>query len=544
MPRCFLLLFVLIGLVSPSAGQVTLEWVPAGGNTALPGSIRLYEAVDTELPLRAWYVRADLADTTWEVRTLLSTSSTGVETTGSFAARMEGMVAINGGYFGSGTSYSLVVDRGQRRSDNITQVTRSSVTYYPTRAAFGMTADRVPGTAWVYNVGGVQYAYPAPSPNTPTEAQPRPTAAFPEGGAPWDVFDALGGGPMLVREGEVRLTYNEEVFFGSGINGSTFQPRTAVGFTESGELLLLVVDGRQAASRGVTLHELAGILIDLGAVEAINLDGGGSSTMVAGGSLINRPEGGTFQRSVASALVLAPAEPPPPADEGIYFDNGDACCYREQGDGWSNSANTPYWGGTPSRIAPTGDGSRRATFLLEGSYQPGLYEVAAWWLPSFNRAKDTPYTIYSRGEGTTIRVDQTVGSTMGQWNVLGEFALTPGDSVVVSDDASGTTSPAYVSVDALRISPVTATSVSEIGNLERGSVSFHPNPTAGPVILDVEGAPAQQGKVFDVLGRVVIQFEARQGRMELDLSPLPPGVYFIRIGMDGTVRTAVVTVRR
>ena len=92
-------------------------------------------------------------------------------------------------------------------------------------------------------------------------------------------------------------------------------PRTAAGYTAEGDLLVMVVDGRQESSRGVTLEELATLMWEIGAVEALNLDGGGSSTLVANGILLNRPTGGTFQRQVMSALLTscrrpAPATPP------------------------------------------------------------------------------------------------------------------------------------------------------------------------------------------------------------------------------------------
>jgi len=65
----------------------------------------------------------------------------------------------------------------------------------------------------------------------------------------------------------------------------------------------MVVDGRQTVSRGVSLEELAQLMLDVGAVEALNLDGGGSSTLVVNGVLLNRPTGGVFQREVMSALA-------------------------------------------------------------------------------------------------------------------------------------------------------------------------------------------------------------------------------------------------
>ena len=86
-------------------------------------------------------------------------------------------------------------------------------------------------------------------------------------------------------------------------------PRTAVGIDhDTGEVLLLVVDGRSVASRGYTMVELANLMVDLGADEALNLDGGGSSTMVArvaGGArrVVNTPSDG-FLRRVANALEV------------------------------------------------------------------------------------------------------------------------------------------------------------------------------------------------------------------------------------------------
>jgi exopolysaccharide biosynthesis protein len=106
---------------------------------------------------------------------------------------------------------------------------------------------------------------------------------------------------MLLWQGTVRITAAEEVFFGSAI--PNVHPRTAAGRTADGHLIVLVVDGRQPESRGVDLVELAVIMRDLGAVDALNLDGGGSSALVVGGVPLNRPSGRTEQREVMSALV-------------------------------------------------------------------------------------------------------------------------------------------------------------------------------------------------------------------------------------------------
>jgi exopolysaccharide biosynthesis protein len=115
------------------------------------------------------------------------------------------------------------------------------------------------------------------------------------------VRDAIGAGPALVVDGNIHVTSAEEAFFAKSFN--QVNPRTAAGVTADGALIVLVVDGRQPDSRGVTLHELSVLMHDLGAVDAINLDGGGSSTLVVNNTLVNRPIGGMFEREVMSAIA-------------------------------------------------------------------------------------------------------------------------------------------------------------------------------------------------------------------------------------------------
>lgn len=85
-------------------------------------------------------------------------------------------------------------------------------------------------------------------------------------------------------------------------------PRTAAGITQDGRLLLVTVDGRQPEhSVGATIQELRALMRSIGAFDAINLDGGGSTTMVIGGSVINKPSDLTGPRAVADALLLLPS---------------------------------------------------------------------------------------------------------------------------------------------------------------------------------------------------------------------------------------------
>lgn len=91
-------------------------------------------------------------------------------------------------------------------------------------------------------------------------------------------------GPALVQEGQITVTAKDEVGKAREDN-----PRTAIGMIEPGHYLLIVSDGRTRSSDGLSLLELAEFMQALGVTEGYNLDGGGSSTMVFMGEIINNP---------------------------------------------------------------------------------------------------------------------------------------------------------------------------------------------------------------------------------------------------------------
>ena len=119
-----------------------------------------------------------------------------------------------------------------------------------------------------------------------------------------EAIHIIGAGPTLVKEGEVYVTADAEQFPPDIRVGRA--PRSAVGITEYGDYILAVVDGRQAHSKGCTLTEWAHILKhSFGAVEAINLDGGGSTELFFKGALVNKPSDGR-ERLVGDALTILP----------------------------------------------------------------------------------------------------------------------------------------------------------------------------------------------------------------------------------------------
>jgi len=135
-----------------------------------------------------------------------------------------------------------------------------------------------------------------------------------------EVETSITGSSMLVRDGKIpdKFSYSLD-------ENSSRQPRTAIGSTKDGKQVFLVtVDGRQNSSIGMTVRELAQFMMSLGAYNAINFDGGGSTTMVARRlgdtrlSLINTPSDGS-QRKITSAMGVFSIAPPSKL-EGLVID--------------------------------------------------------------------------------------------------------------------------------------------------------------------------------------------------------------------------------
>ena len=97
-------------------------------------------------------------------------------------------------------------------------------------------------------------------------------------------WQVLSFGPVLVENGEVAVTENDEVGMAMASN-----PRTAIGTVAKNHYLFVVSDGRTSESAGLSLYELANFIKSLGATNVYNLDGGGSSTMVFQGEVVNNP---------------------------------------------------------------------------------------------------------------------------------------------------------------------------------------------------------------------------------------------------------------
>lgn len=219
-------------------------------------------------------------------------------------------IISNGGFFSSATSLSLLVSNSILRFPNIASFNRPlngvSTPYTPTRSAFGIMSDGSVEVNWVYNSGGKTYAFETPVRNAMNhDPLPNPMHdAFAPVRRLWKPVLAIGGAPVLVKNGEIVCTEKAEIC--DQFQGN--RARTAIGITSDNRLILLVLDEKPSPVQGWPLVEVAQLMKTLGCRDALNLDGGGSSAMVVKGSIVNTPSDNSSSegdsRNIPTVLMI------------------------------------------------------------------------------------------------------------------------------------------------------------------------------------------------------------------------------------------------
>jgi len=214
-------------------------------------------------------------------------------------------IIINAGYFWLTETVSFICRDGEVVKTN-GYVYKNGAELYPTRAAFSQLKDGSFSADWVFTFAAPwtenTYTYPSPS-NDPATY---PSATFPAGGSKYEAKTGIGGGPILVKDGQYVNSHEAELYdTSSGIGPVINNPRTAIGSTSDNKLILFVCEGRNMTpdTPGFTLEETARIMMDLGCVEAVNLDGGGSTCMLVNGHETILPSDGS-QRPVVTAIGI------------------------------------------------------------------------------------------------------------------------------------------------------------------------------------------------------------------------------------------------
>jgi hypothetical protein len=434
--------FLIIFSIHLYAQEITYEEITAQFD--MPEGIKIYKGTRAAPALEIFYTEIDLAAENIAIRPYLVSSTDNVK---DLTEQVGAYLSINGGFFSGSTSFSSVVYPEEVKAVNVRELTRSGTTYPVVRSFFGLTYNNEPSIDWIYhfdnNISGIR-KFDAPLAYDFDDANPLPAPLEADGAIYDNLMVGIGGAPVLVKNSMPQITYNEEIMWGSGVGLSNRDPRSAVGFTTDNKIIFVVADGRQPQSEGVSLIELADIMIDLGCVEALNLDGGGSSQMAVKSSYINTP---SETRNVPSILVVTHSDslnlPEVPIAEYIVDTEMEQATIVGS---WTASANTGFYGDSPSLIKGPGTGNAYVQFQPQ-IIQTALYEVYGWWVASGNRAKDTPYVVNHLGGADTVRVDQAANGS--SWQFIGRYLLDENANVAISDAA---TEGSFVVADAIKFS--------------------------------------------------------------------------------------------
>ncbi len=274
---------------------------------------------------RAYYVIADLKDKRLTFTT--DTSKNRRLTPAAFYDKNnKPLLVVNTTFFSFATNQNLNVVIKDRKlvSYNIHSLPgrgKDTFTYrHPHTSAIGITRKRTADIAWIYTDSLHRHAYASQQPVKlmkdsfssfryviPFEKKGRglhgTLKPYTRGFEKWNMQTAVGGGPVLIQEGEIKITNNEELkFAGKAIDDK--HPRTAMGYTEDDKLIILMIEGRNKNATGASLTMLAWILRDLGCVEALNLDGGGSSCMLVNGKETIKPSDKEGQRAIPAVFII------------------------------------------------------------------------------------------------------------------------------------------------------------------------------------------------------------------------------------------------
>ena len=399
---------------------LNLAWKPREDlNIILPPSVRIFETnglLTDGAKVRAMYATVDLRDKNLKLRAV--GSNTRRETTLESYHRNNAIFAINGGYFSSTKSESLLVSDGELIAPGPTNFTRG---------AFGLMNGK-PGIVWPFATDSLKEIFHF---SNPVDLK-RDQTLKSKNNTFWHPSQAVGAGPVLIKSGKIRDTSLEEGF---GASHLARHPRSAIGYINEYILIMMVVDGRQQSSAGATIKELAQMMYDVGCFEAVNLDGGGSSAMIAADEVVNVPadipNGNRHSlRRNASALVLT-EEISSPERKQILIDT-DSEDYVEYGV-WKSSNQVNYYGESASREAVANNTNK--SIYSFANIKPDSFQLAAWWTIDSNNTNKAKYIFHHQGSADTLKADQASYSSNGRWNVLGRFFISNGDylEVIASD---------------------------------------------------------------------------------------------------------------
>lgn len=311
MRRLFFLLFLI-----PFAGKAQYTWVKADTSFgALPQGVELFYSNDSldGKPNKAFYCKVPIKN-----RELIFSAKVGngkrFTPSEYFQQHDQPLLVVNTTFFEfvQNRNLNAVVQEGKLVAYNVHSLPgkgKDTLTYrHAFASAIGITKNRKADVAWLYTDSSSKYPL-ASQTAIPffkdSNALVNPVSSSDYKMKKWKMQTAVAGGPVLIQNGKILITNNEEIRFpGNQINDK--HPRTAMGYTADGHLIVMVVEGRNPGiAEGASLIQLARLLQSAGCWEALNLDGGGSSTMLINGKETIKPSDKTGQRPVPAVWIIS-----------------------------------------------------------------------------------------------------------------------------------------------------------------------------------------------------------------------------------------------
>ncbi len=277
----------------------------------LPTSLHVYKTTDSieNKPNIAFYVKADMKD-----RNLLFTTDTTYQRRFTpqqfYEKNKQPLLVVNGTFFdfSSNKNLNAVVKDGKLIGYNVHSIAlqeKDMLKYqHVFRSAIGISKKRTGDVVWLFTDSSKKKARASQLPVVPWVDSFASVSKNIKGFSKWKMQTAIGGGPVLVQQGKIAISNDDEAMFtGKAIDDR--HPRTAMGYTADNKLIILLVQGRfGGVAEGASLKHLAHMLVELGCVEALNLDGGGSSCLLINGKATITPSDKTGQRPVPAVFII------------------------------------------------------------------------------------------------------------------------------------------------------------------------------------------------------------------------------------------------
>ncbi|HSZ87576.1 MAG TPA: phosphodiester glycosidase family protein [Puia sp.] len=303
-------LIICINVFLSSFSYSQLHWQKVDSlYQPLPTSIHIFrikDSVKDGKPFIAYYLSAKLKD-----KKLLFTAQTGnghrYTTSQYYQQEQFPTVVVNCAFFSVVTNQNLsvIINNGKLVSRNITSLKGigkdSSLYYYVTRSAIGIDKKRNADVSWTFTTLSKRRVYAFENGPVITKNEYTHPDIFDLKDVDWKWWKmqtAVGGGPTLIHDGEIRITNKEEEIF----SGEEKLARTAMGYTKDNRLIILVIQGGNA--EGATFEQEAKILKDLGCYEALNLDGGKNSCMLVNGKETITPSEKTGETELPAVFMI------------------------------------------------------------------------------------------------------------------------------------------------------------------------------------------------------------------------------------------------